>query len=214
MTAKGKNGDLAIKRRVLIYIPIIHTETDMGGLGETLRKAALKEVGLKSWRRKQDLTKRMWDRIETAIQDLNLAHPKVRLYQDGLPVCGTEAEIVRDLANAGSRNHRILIGLIERGATLMGTESAELLVQEYELMKQMMAGHGDADRAEVLSHQKRMSERVLRERDQHIAHRINTTLEKGETGILFLGMLHSLDRLLDKDIRVTYPLYKPASRGG
>ncbi|MFH1481154.1 MAG: hypothetical protein ABIG67_07790 [Pseudomonadota bacterium] len=156
----------------------------------------------------------MWDRIAAAIGGLNLALPKVRLYQDGLPVCGREAEIVRDLAAAGSRNHRILTGLIEKGATLMGTEPAALLVQEYELMKQMMAAPGGADRAEVLSYQKRMSARVLRERDRHIAHRINTTLGTGETGILFLGMLHSLDGLLDKDIRVTYPLYKPVSIGG
>ncbi|MFH0844960.1 MAG: hypothetical protein V1930_05745, partial [Pseudomonadota bacterium] len=89
-----------------------------------------------------------------------------------------------------------------------------LLVQEYELMKQIMAARGDPGRAEVLSHQKMVSDRVLRERDRHIAHRINTTLGPGETGILFLGMLHSLDGLLDEDIRVTYPLYKPLSRGG
>lgn len=200
--------------RMLIYIPIIHTEADMGRFGETLRKAALKEIGFKSWRRKQDFTNRMWDRIEEAIQGLNLAHEKVRLYQDGLPVCGREAEIVRDLAHARSRNHQLLMRLMEKGAALMGTESAELLVQEYELVKQMMAARGDPDRAGVLSHQKMVSGRVLRERDRHIAHRINTTLGTGETGILFLGMLHSLEGLLDKDILVTYPLYKPVGRGG
>lgn len=67
-----------------------------------------------------------------------LPYPRVRLYQDGLPVCGREVEITTDLARAGSRNHQLLLRVMERDATLMGTESAELLVRDYRLIKQML----------------------------------------------------------------------------
>ena len=39
-----------------------------------------------------------------------------------------------------------------------------------------------------------------------MAQRINETLKSGETGILFLGMLHSLEGYLHPDVKVIYPL--------
>ena len=57
----------------------------------------------------------------------------MRVYQDGLAVCGHEQKIVSELAGAGNRNHALLLKLQAQGATLMGTESPELLVEEYQL---------------------------------------------------------------------------------
>ena len=42
-----------------------------------------------------------------------------------------------------------------------------------------------------------------------MAQRINDTLKDGETGILFLGMLHSVERYLHPDVKVIYPLHRP-----
>jgi hypothetical protein len=39
-----------------------------------------------------------------------------------------------------------------------------------------------------------------------MAQRINETLKNSETGILFLGMLHSLEQHLHADVLVIYPL--------
>jgi hypothetical protein len=202
------------RERRLLHIPIIHTEADMGGLKEELRKAALKKLGLRSWRRKQELTNRMWDMIEIVVCAVDPARETVRLYQDGLPECGREAEIVRELAGAGSRNHRLLLQLMEKGAILMGTESPLLLVQEYQLITQTKAVVDARVRAKTGEHPETMSRRILMDRDRHIANRINTTLGDGETGILLLGMLHSLDGLIDQDILVEYPLLNPAGHGG
>jgi hypothetical protein len=55
---------------------------------------------------------------------------------------------------------------------------------------------------------------LLKKRDRYIAGRINTTLGKGETGILFLGMFHSLQGLLDRNIRVIYPVRRILFQGG
>ena len=61
------------------------------------------------------------------------------------PFAGGKLEIVKELAKAGSRNHRLLLRLQERGAILMGTESADLLVREYKLVKEIVAAGDSAE---------------------------------------------------------------------
>jgi len=191
----------------------MHTQVDMGDLSESVRRATIQKLGKKRWKDQLEGINRMWTGIERVIDGLALSYEKVRLYQDGLPVCGREAEIVRELATAGSRNHRLLLRLMERGATIMGAESSELLVEEYELVKQLLAA-GDARKTGGSDTcVKALSASLLERRDQYIANRINATLLTGETGVLFLGMLHSLETLLDEDIRVIYPINKPLDHG-
>ena len=201
-------------QRVLVYIPIVHTETDMGGLSGPVQRAALRLMGLKAWRRKSRTVDSIWTEIERAIDRLGLGYERVRLYQDGLAVCGREIEIVTDLAEKGSRNHCLLLKLIEKGASLMGTESAELLLEEYEHAKRAAAVQktGGALRAPPLESSNGAS--LLDRRDRFIAARINGTLCTGETGVLFLGMLHSLDNLLAEGIRVVYVPWLPSYRKG
>src|ERR1039458_1282835 len=113
--------------RILISIPIVHTQADMGALNEPIQRLKVKKLGKKMWEHNLELVKDFWTQIEQATQGLALAYEKVRLYQDGLPVCGHELEIVTDLAQAGGRNYQLLLKLKEKGATLMGTEPSERL---------------------------------------------------------------------------------------
>ena len=199
--------------RSLIHLPIIHTQADMGALSGPIKERTIQKLGQQGWERNIHLIEDIWTRIEEAIDSWALPCERVRLYQDGLPVCGREAEIVKELAKAGSRNHRLLLRLQGRGAILMGTESADLLVREYKLVKEI-AAEGDSPKAKRLEARYRtLSQTLLKERDQAIAERINTTLLPGETGLLFLGMLHSPERWLARDIRVTHPLYPPSPAG-
>jgi hypothetical protein len=198
-------------RRTLYHFPIIHTSVDMGALSETIRRSALHEMGEAAWKRKMAVIDRTWTDIEGFIDELRLPFEEVRLYQDGLPVCGKEVDIVRELADNGSRNHRLLLRMVKMGATVMGTESPELLVEEYELAKKLLDGGNspiDGDSP------KNLSERVLDKRDHFIALRINETLRPGETGLLFLGMLHTVGNLLDEDIQVIPVQPTCAKRGG
>ncbi|MBI4327593.1 MAG: hypothetical protein HY674_20370 [Chloroflexi bacterium] len=193
--------------RRLIHIPIIHTQADMGALSHAIKEMTSEKLGQKGWERNVHLIDEIWTRIEGAIDGWTLPYEKVRLYQDGLPVCGREAEIVTELARAGSRNHRLLLRLMDRGATVMGTESGELLVQEYKLVKQILAA-GDSRKANLLeARSKALSQALLKQRDKAIAERINNTLRLGETGLLFLGLLHAVGNGLAKDIRVTQPVF-------
>lgn len=200
--------------RTLIYIPIIHSRADLGVFGEQVRRATLLKQGVSALRRKENLIERHWEQIEKAIASRGLFFPKVRLYQDGLPVCGREVEIVQELAKGGSRNCQLLLRLMGQGAALMGTESPELVVQEYELHKTILneesAGRTPAARAR----RQTRSDALIRQRDQYIAGRIQESLGEGETGILFLGAFHSLGQFLPPDIRLQYPADRPLDRGG
>ena len=202
---EGLAGDHS---RTLIYLPIVHTQTDMGALKESVARVNLEKVGRAGLSRKTAAIDKTWTEIEAAIEALALSFDRVRLYQDGLPVCGREAEIVTELAQAGSRNHQLLLRLMAQGAVLMGTESGDLLVQEYQLARHSLTTRPPRA-AGVAASRRALSEALLQRRDQFMAQRINETLKSGETGILFLGMLHSLVRYLQPDVKVTYPLHRP-----
>ena len=201
--------------RTLVYIPIIHTQADMGGLGPSFQRAKLSKLGRQGLARHAGLVAKMWDQIERVVDNLPVVAGKVRVYQDGLPVCGHEQQIVSQLAEAGSRNHRLLLRLQARGGVLMGTESGELLVEEYRLASAILASGGAEAPARAEARQKASRDALLEKRDLYIAARINATLAAGETGILFLGMLHAVNRRLDPDVRVVYPVGPPQNhRGG
>ena len=120
-------------KRKLFYIPIIHTAADMGTLGASIRGRKLSALGRQGLTHHAAGVEQMWEEIERVTANLPVTPGAVRVYQDGLPVCGHEQEIVSELAAAGNRNHTLLLKLQERGAALMGTESPELLIEEYRL---------------------------------------------------------------------------------
>jgi hypothetical protein len=205
-TMRRADADVA---RVLIYIPIIHTQADMGALARSVRRVTIQKLGRQAWKRNVEVIGGMWEEIRRTVEGWELPWENVRLYQDGLPRCGREAEIVADLAGAGSPNHQLLLSLMKKGATLMGTESPDLLLEEYRLVQQVLAAKDPEEAARIEARHEARSRSLLAQRDQYIAGRINESLRAGETGLLFLGMLHSLDSRLAKDIRVSYPIRRP-----
>ncbi|HHT9144715.1 MAG: hypothetical protein Q7J76_04390 [Candidatus Brocadiaceae bacterium] len=186
--------------RRLIYIPIIHTEVDMGSLAESLKKEYIKKYGIHKWEQHLKKINDLWTGIEERLNQRNLRYNQVKVYQDGLPVCGKELEIVQAIANSGGKNHQLLLKLIHEGATLMGTEDPSLLIKEYQLIKNAAARKGAEKGTDGRSD-------YLVERDVFIANRIDTTLKDGETGILFLGMLHKADEKLPSDVVIDYLIY-------
>jgi hypothetical protein len=84
--SKGAGPEVMDKK--LIHIPIIHTEADMGRLIGPVRQAALQKLGVRGIKKKTDLIDKIWTVIEKTVEGLDLSFEKVRLYQDGLPVCG------------------------------------------------------------------------------------------------------------------------------
>jgi hypothetical protein len=186
--------------RSLILIPIIHTERDMGSLLEQVKNAYVIRYGMQKWDEHLQSIDRVWVAIRQQVAALQLPYPLVRVYQDGLPVCAKEAEIVREVAQSGSPNHQLILELLARGAQLMGTEDPQLLLQEYQLVTRGLGAAANSQ--EPQPQLEAESARLLTARDRFIAARINETLKAGETGLLFLGMAHAVEGYLAADLLV------------
>lgn len=207
MNQSTADHGIAAGIRRLTHIPVIHTAAEMGRLGPWIKEITIRKLGGKGWTRNVRLIDEIWTQIERAVKHWPLPYERMRLYQDGLPVCGHELQIVTDLARQGSRNHQLLLRLVERGALLMGTEAPELLVQEYRLIKQILDTDGSLATQRMAEQAKTQSAALLEQRDRAIAERINCTLQPGETSLLFLGMLHSVEAWLAYDIEITHPVF-------
>lgn len=80
---------------------------------------------------------------------------------------------------------------MQGGATLIGTESLTLLLDEFKLLQ-------SPSRTEA------QAAALLEARDKFIAKQIDATLSDGEIGILFIGALHQVAQVLPKRIEVEY----------
>ncbi|MBI3084380.1 MAG: hypothetical protein HYY88_01385 [candidate division NC10 bacterium] len=186
----------------MIYVPIVHTAADMGSQAEALEREHVRRHGRGEWARTRRLIDEVWEGLRTRLLALNLDYRRVRIYQDGLPVCGRELDIVREVAQGGSRNYALILELLSRGAVVEGTESPGLLREEYERIRSAIpAGQAREEHA-------REGERILRQRDEFIGRRIDETLKEGEVGILFIGLMHRVDRFLAPDIEVQYLIHR------
>ena len=185
--------------RALIYFPIIHSPQDLGSLSQVASNIRTNE----QQNNYLDAVQQFWEMIDSTIEGLRLDYKTIKIYQDGLPVCGEIKEIVADVAESGSLNHRLLQTLNQKGAMLIGTESPELLAREYALMTQMLSAVAST---ETCSED---AQTLLDLRDEYIAQRIDETLQNNEMGILFLGLMHNIEKKLPKDIVVIQPLGKP-----
>ncbi|MCG5498545.1 hypothetical protein [Ectothiorhodospira variabilis] len=188
--------------KVLILVPVFHSLADLGSVGEQVEQQRAASGGDAVVRAQEARVEQLWDGIEQALMSVirftGVPMHQVRVYQDGLPVCGQERAIVDDVAAQGSRNYRLVAQLANDGAQLMGTESPELLKRELALHQSTggatTAGAALGDEAATL----------LRERDAFIARRIEATLQAGEIGVLFMGLSHDVPAHLGEEIHVRH----------
>jgi hypothetical protein len=179
-------------KRVLL-VPVLHNAAELGSLAAPVEAHYRQRLGPAAWTERERVVRRLWDDARRALAALPLDYARVRIYQDGLPVCGREMEIVRELAAAGSLNHQVVLELIGRGAMLMGTEDPQLLIREYELQRRRLGAASPAAAPAAAGPAEAAA--LLAARDRFIAERIAATLGQDETGIVFLGAAHRLDAL-------------------
>lgn len=192
----------------LIYVPILHTRADMGSFGSTLQKEFVEKFGLEKWKQHVREIDEMWEGLKSRLDKLNLDYSKVRLYQDGLPLCGREMVMVKDLAAKGSKNYALLAELVARGAKVEGTEDPALLLEEYGFLQKIAQATSNPEREEAIRAYQSNGTTLLAKRDTFIKQRIETTLKEGETGILFIGLLHKVDEALSVDIHMTLLVHR------
>ena len=89
---------------------------------------------------------------------------------------------------------------------MIGTESIELLIKEYEAVRRSLAeGDSTAD-----SDPENSTEKILEQRDRYIAQRIDETLAQDQTGVLFIGLLHRVEEYLPSELAIEYPFGRPS----
>jgi len=189
--------------RKLIIIRIVHAPTDMGSASGALEKAGISTLGRQRWLENQKKIENFWLELEAEVDGLGLDMKKLRIYQDGLPCAGALGErIVRETAAKGSKNYQIVQKLMDRGAKIEATESADLLRQEYGYIKALLDAKTNEERQIAEERYNLVKDKLLEERDLFIARAIEATLEEGETGLLFIGASHNVLPKIAGDIEV------------
>jgi hypothetical protein len=187
--------------RNLYVVPIIHMSADMGSVASTLDDKAMAKLTPELWQRHKEIVSAFWDSISRSLNALDVNGFKV--YQDGLVADGGEGlRIIREGVSQGSKNYEIIGRLLERGAVLVKTESLSLVKQEYNYIKKMACPKSLKEREVAALRYKLAQGKLLKQRDEFIAKRINETLTESETGILFIGAYHDIVGKLPSDIKV------------
>ncbi len=194
--------------RRLIYVPILHAKEDSEHTASIVPKNNNNDMKRGKNDKGLSAVDEMWEGIAAKIGGLNLPWKQTRIYQDGVPVCGNELELARRLADSGSPNFLFILDLIKMGATLEGTESMDLLISEYDLLNELLMKNSAKDREVTNEEYQTKSKELLTLRDQFILNRINGTLQNGELPIVFMGVMHRLDKMLEKDFLVSYVIYR------
>ena len=117
-------------------------------------------------------------------------------------------KINEKLAAKGSPNHRLVLELLNKEARLEGTEHPDLLVEEYDSLSKLLQNSGPKDNPAALAQYRAESNRLMEKRDVFIAERIRSTIQPGETPLVFMGVRHKLEKLLEADFVVAYIIYR------
>ncbi len=189
--------------RKLVVIRIVHSPSDMGSASVGLERSGISALGKKRWEENQKRIERFWQDVENEVDGLALDPARLRIYQDGLPCAGPLGErIVRETATRGSKNYQIVQKLMDKGARIEATESADLLRLEYGYIKSILEAKTDLERKEAEARYNLVKDHLLEERDLFIARSIDATLKEGETGLLFIGASHNVLPKIPQDIEV------------
>jgi hypothetical protein len=187
--------------RTLIYVPIIHTNADLGSLSSEIAEHGIAALGREAWVRHQETVAGFWRAVREYCDGLQASG--IKIYQDGMVADGPLGRrIAQDSAAAGSLNYQLVLDLLDRGACLVRTEKLSLVKREYDGLIVMTRAKTMASRLIAVGRYKLIKTILLRQRDTFIAGTINETLQPGETGILFIGALHKVAERLAPDIEI------------
>ncbi len=187
--------------RTLIYVPIIHTNADLGSLAEDMTKRAIADLGEELWWRHRKTVDVFWNVISNYFDSMNIEDVKV--YQDGMM---TEGEVARAIVDegvkSGSKNYKLVSKLLSKGAILVKTEDFNLVKKERDKLQALIQKKPIINKLFAYARYTLTKDRLLRKRDKFIAKSIDKTLCHGEKGILFIGAYHNIKKWLPKSIQI------------
>jgi len=188
----------------LLYVPVIHMEADLGRMAAVIDKTSIQVCGKERWNKHKEAVSGFWDALAHFFAHLDASN--LRIYQDGLMTDGKLGKrIVEEGAKKGSKNHEIVLRLMEKGAKIMKTEDLSLLREEYDSLIKLSQTKSFLERMLVYTGYRLRKNPLMEKRDQFIAERINETLRDGQLAVLFIGVYHNVLPGISKDI-VVYEL--------
>ncbi len=190
-------------KRSLLYIPVIHSGSDMGTIAGDISHKGVAELGEENWQSHINTVEKYWDLIADYCKQLNFEAKGLKIYQDGMVADGEIAsKIIEDNLKMGSRNYQIISELMSRGAEIVKTEDFGLVKKELELYKSVSASDSLLKKLIKILIIKIKRKSLMRKRDAFIASCIANTLKPGETGLIFLGAYHHILNKLPGNIKV------------
>ena len=187
--------------RTLIYVPVIHTAADLGSLAKDVAKRGIADLGKGFWEEHRKTVEGFWNVISRYFDSINVSGAKI--YQDGMVAEKEVGEkIVEEGVKSGSRNYQLLSELLKRGAILVKTEDFKLVKEERDRLLKIIRAKTIAEKLLGFTRYKLTKNMLLNKRDKFITKRIDETLNKGETGIIFIGAYHNIKNRLPKNIQI------------
>jgi len=175
----------------LLYVPIIHMEADLGSVAAIIDKRSSQMCGRERWDKHKETVSGFWDSIANYFGRLSAYNLKI--YQDGLMIDGKLGrKIIEEGASKGSKNHKIVLKLMEKGAKIMKTEDIHLLKKEYDSLIELSQTKSPIEKTLVYIGYKLRKNPLMEKRDKFMAERINETLQDEEVGVFFIGVYHNV----------------------
>jgi hypothetical protein len=173
---------MANERRLILY-PLVHTKRESGAI-----------IG------NDDLAYAVANHIYHHTLSLGEDLSGFKIYADGMPNVNQSLVDLFLRENSYSPTTTIIKMLQHRGATLLGTEDPRILNNLYMLLSRVRQDVPDS--AELFTQYRKST---VGPRDFSIAKRIDSSLQPGETGVLFIGMDHKVENYLNRNIKIILP---------
>ncbi|MCH9017132.1 MAG: hypothetical protein IIB89_05150 [Chloroflexi bacterium] len=139
-----------------------------------------------------------WEQMQTQVKALEAALGGLQhIYHESLTVGGDEG--LQQLGAADQRSQLFITGKTESGAVLEATEDMDAMLEALDLQRCMMVPLASTSVASKLQEWHSDSNR---QRYEHIANRIDSTLGENETGLLLISERHQVQ--FPSDIEVFY----------
>jgi len=187
--------------RTLLYVPIIHTSSDLGSLAKDVTERGIVELGQEVWNEHLKTVEGFWNAI--LLYFMYIDELGLKIYQDGMVA---EGEIGRKIVEAGTRlgskNYELVARLLKQGAILIKTEDFNLVKEERDRLLTLTKAKSVTQKLIAFIKYRLVKNSLLNKRDRFIAQRINVTLNDGERGVLFIGAFHNVKNFLPGDIQI------------
>ena len=148
-----------------------------------------------------EVLKNYWDQMQTQVNALENALGGLQhIYHESLTIGGSEG--LEQLGAADQRSHAFISEKTESGTVLEPTEDMDILLETLDLQRCMMIPLASPN---VGSRLQEWHADSNRQRYEHIANQIDSTLGDNETGLLLISERHQVQFPVDVEVFYVSP---------